>query len=128
MIPHLSKMIVDMSNMIESNLQAQVKLSDIRFSVFVNNKELSDSKLQAQLEMQKVKGLEKASSSPSKSMKPSSNKSSSLLSKIQMNLTKMVKTLKLPHECLTIAWVYVSRAVSRMQSKSFFLSNATSEK
>ena len=53
---------------------------------------------------------------------------SSLGSKLELNVSKMVHTLQMPHECLVIAWIYICRAVNKMQTKGFFLSNATTEK
>jgi hypothetical protein len=124
----LSRLIADMASMIETNLSAQVKLSNIKFGVFVSKQEIIEQKREAQLEKQMAKGHERTTS-PLKSVKSVSTKGpSSLLKKIESSLTKMVKTLNIPHQCLIIAWIYVSRAVSRMRDKLFCLSEATAEK
>ena len=49
-IPCLSKMIVEMTSMIETNLKAQVKLSNAKFGVFVTDQAQQGQKLKAQLE------------------------------------------------------------------------------
>jgi hypothetical protein len=49
-------------------------------------------------------------------------------SRLQEILTKMVTELSLPHECLTIACIYINRAVSNMQKKEFFLSSPLVER
>lgn len=38
-IPHVSKLFADMANMIENRLKAQVKLSNIKYGVFIEEAE-----------------------------------------------------------------------------------------
>jgi tRNA U34 5-carboxymethylaminomethyl modifying enzyme MnmG/GidA len=43
-IPHVTKMVVDMANMIENRLKAQVNLSNIKYSVFIEKSEQNERK------------------------------------------------------------------------------------
>ena len=96
--------------------------------MFVSKQEMQEQKREAQLEKQMIKGQERTSSPTKSTISVSTRGGSSLLKKIESSLTKMVKTLNIPHQCLIIAWIYVSRAVSRMRDKLFCLSEATAER
>lgn len=47
--------------------------------------------------------------------------------RIEEKLVKLMRALKLPHQCLTIAYLYIGKAVSKMASKTFFLSTSIVE-
>lgn len=44
---------------------------------------------------------------------------------LQDTLLTMVSKLELPHQCLTIAYIYIERVVKEMQKNRFYISCAT---
>jgi hypothetical protein len=81
-----------------------VKLSNVKYRVFKCETEHYDAKFNLDFKNTLL-------------VKNENTKVSSLNNKLELVSTKMVKTLKLPRECLVIAWIYICRAVSKMQSK-----------
>jgi hypothetical protein len=125
LIPHLSKSISDIATMIETQLPRQVKHSDILFSAFINKTQQTEKKLQAMLELNN-RDVSQGASSEQAADVPS--KKSNLTARIEQILGKMTRGLKLSHECLVVANLYMQRAIAMMRSKSFYLSSATAEK
>jgi len=115
-LPHFCHMVHEMAVMIETNLQAQVRLSNVKYNVFVHDTphhavDAMTTKTDKHSELTKGKKA-----------------ASTLYPRLEQQVTKMMTTLRMSRECLVIAWVYICRAVSKMQQRQFFLSNATAEK
>jgi hypothetical protein len=93
-IPHLSNMIGQTVNTIETALEPQTRRTQQLYWEFIHEE----------------------------------NSEGDVSSRLQKILTKMVSALGLPQQCLTIACVYINRAVRNMQKKEFYLSSLLVER
>ena len=82
--------------MIETQLRAQVKLSNIKYREFVQEIKIGNINMTSPGQEQCCKNM---------------NDNADLSHEIAHALLKMVKKLEIPHQCLTISYIYIERAV-----------------
>lgn len=98
-----------------------MKLSNIKYNVLVEDSDDVVYKTKLELSQKQYEGVSNKSTKPDTSTKNGTNEA--LLVKVEALLYKLIKVLELPHQCVSIAYIYIERALKRMTDEKFFLSS-----
>lgn len=104
-IPHMSKDIISTAATLEAALKLQIVRSNQLYKDFINSS-TDDVKFQTQLEM--AMGPQSSNSAHEKADRIDEK---ALESSLTNTIHKMVRKLQLPQQCLTIASIYIQRAI-----------------